>query len=121
MYRFGRPQRGLEPGGGQVTQQRFKPYASIETGSVPKELHFQVQIEPSNRRIYHHLCSEECRAALCWPEKEDDAMLDFVCFMSARNILTNVRESLEGEESPTLAAFDAVKGFAVDAGTAGWS
>ena len=47
-------------------------------------------------------------------------MLDFVCFMSARNILTNVRESLEGEVAPTLAAFDVIRGFDVDAGTADW-
>ena len=110
----------LKPGGGQVTQPDFKPYASIEIGSVPDELQFQVQIEPSIRRTYHHVCCEECRAALCWPAMKDDVMLDFVCFMSARNILTNVRESLEGEVAPTLAAFDVIRGFDVDAGTADW-
>ena len=59
----------LEPGGGQVRQAKFKPYASIKIGSVPKKLQCQVQIAPKYfvGRTYHHVCCAECRAALCGP------------------------------------------------------
>ena len=112
----------LKLGGGQVCQAAHAPYASIPTSKVPDELKFHVQISGSNRRTLYHVCSQECEACLFWPNLYEDAMLDFVCFMDARNIVSNTRESLESQTggSPTLAAFEAASGLDLNEGTMGW-